>query len=136
MAGSTFFKGLAVWFAGFVALALVVGGVAGLAFLSEDRSPPPTDDLHVHNGDDASHSVRIEFFPENGSDAVFSELADLDPNETVSFENATEHGESYRLVISVDDRESKSFDAEGPDGLCTMDVWVENATVETGMSCA
>lgn len=136
MADSTFFKGLAMWFAGFAVLALVVGGVAGLAFLSEDRTPPPMDDLHVHNEDDAIHSVRVELFPENGSDSVFSELADLDPNGTASFDDTTERGESYRLVVAVDDRESKSFDVEGPDGLCTIDVWIENATVETGMGCA
>lgn len=136
MTDATFFKGLALWFAGFVALALVAGGVAGVAFLSEDRSPPAMDDLHVHNEDYASHSVRVEIFPENGSGAVFSERVELQPDERIAFDDTTERGESYRLVVSVDDREPKSFDATGPDGLCTIDVWVEDATVETGMGCA
>ena len=136
MADSTFFKGLALWFAGFVAFALVAGGAVGFAFLSADRSPPPMDDLHVHNGDDVNHSVLVKVFPENGSDAAFSERVEMRPGEQVTLDGTTEHGESYRLVVAVDDREPSAFDVEGPDDLCAIDVRVENVTVETGMICA
>ena len=132
MVDSTFFKGLAVLFAFF----LVGGGVAGFAFLSANRAPPPMDDLHLSNDDGVNRLVRVEVVPTNGSDAVFAERVELGPDERVSFDGTTESGESYRLVVAVGDREPASFEIEGPDGLCTIDVRVENATAEAGMMCA
>ncbi|UPV99203.1 hypothetical protein M0R88_11775 [Halorussus gelatinilyticus] len=145
MTDSTFWKGLALWFAGFGLLALFGGAVVGVAFLGFGQTPEATDDLRVSNGDDERHSVRIKAIPSNAStpgdstdsDAFAEEVASLGPNESVAWSNATAAGEEYRLVVTVDDREPKSFAVTGPDDLCTTGVRVEaNATVEVVASCA
>lgn len=137
MVDRTSFNGLAVWFAGIVALALVVGGSVGVAVLSGDRSPPRMDDLHVSNHDDRIHRVHVEISSADDSEVVFSETVRVDPDERLSWETATEYDREYRLVATVDDRAPESFDRTGPDDLCTTEVRIEsNGTVETGTSCA
>jgi len=137
MADSMFLKGLGGWLAGFLALALVVGGAVGLAALTDDRSPPPMDDLRVSNHDDERHRVHVRVAPANGSETIFSETVGTDPAERVSWQNATAPGREYRLTVTVDDRAAESFAVEGPDDLCTTEVRIEeNGTVETATSCA
>lgn len=149
MTDSTFWKGLALWLAGFAALVLFGGAVLAVAFLGIGQAPPPMDDLHVSNDDSETHTVRIEVIPANGSisgsasasdrspDAFGETIASLEPDESVAFEEATEEGEEYRLVVAVDDRDPESFAVVGSDDYCTTEVWVEaNATVEVGASCA
>ena len=150
MTDSTFWKGLALWFAGFALLALFGGAVLAVAFLGVGQAPPPPmDDLHVSNDDSENHTVRIEVIPANASvsgsasasdrspDAFVETVASLEPDESVAFEETTEEDEEYRLVVTVDDRDSESFAVTGTDDYCTTGVWVEaNATVEVATSCA
>ncbi|UPV73140.1 hypothetical protein M0R89_11335 [Halorussus limi] len=141
MTDSVFWKGLTLWLGGFAAFALLVGGVFAVAFLGIGQAPSAMDDLHVSNDDDANHTVRIEVIPANASgesqDVFAEEVASLRPNESVSWSNATQAGEEYRLVVSVDGREPKSFAVTGPYDHCTTEVWVgANATVEVVASCA
>ncbi|WP_135851790.1 hypothetical protein [Halorussus salinus] len=144
MTDSTFWKGLALWFAGFAALALLGGAVLGVVFLGIGQAPPPPmDDLRVSNGDDQNHTVRIEIVPVNVSatgespDTFTESIASLEPGESVAFEEATAAGEEYRLVVAVDDRDPESFAVTGTDDYCTTEIRVEaNATVEVVTSCA
>ena len=136
MTDRTFWKGLALWLSFFAVLALVVGAVFAFGFLSVGRAPAAMDDLHVSNDDDANHTVRIEIVAANDS-TVFERTVRLAPDERVSFENATARGRQYRLVVAVDDRESRSFAIEGPDDLCMTEVRVEsNAAVDIVTGCA
>ncbi|WP_132057510.1 hypothetical protein [Halorussus amylolyticus] len=137
MADSTFFKGLAIWFAGLALFGLVVFGVAGVTFLSDDRSHSAMDDLHISNNDNETHRIHVEVTSANGSNVTVSETVRVEPDERISWENATAYGHYYRLVVTVGDREPESFNVEGPDDLCTTEIWIEsNGTVETGMLCA
>ncbi|WP_115862787.1 hypothetical protein [Halorussus litoreus] len=137
MTDSAFLRGLLLWFGGFAVLAALVGGVVAFGFLGVGQSPPSMDSLHLHNADGANHSVRLELVAANESTAALSARLDLGPDERRSFDAATERGRAYRLVVTVDDSDRRSFDVEGPDDLCTIEVRIDaNATVETGTSCA
>ncbi|WP_137283561.1 hypothetical protein [Halorussus salinisoli] len=136
MTDSTFRKGLAVWLSVFAILA-VVGAVVAFGFLGLGRAPPPMDDLHVSNHDDANHTVRVEVVAANDSATTFEGTVTLSPGERVSFDGTTAYDREYRLLVAVDGRESESFDIEGPDDLCTTEVRVESsATIEVGTGCA
>lgn len=134
-----FWKGLALWLGGFAVLALVGGGVLGLAFLGAEQSPAASDDLRISNHDEENHTVRIEAVPTNASDGlpVLEEAVTLEANESVRLDGATEAGEAYRLVVAIDDRDPESFEIRGPDDHCTTEVWVEsNATADVVTACA
>ncbi|MFC4548993.1 MULTISPECIES: hypothetical protein [Halorussus] len=138
MADSTFFRGLTLWLTAFAVVGAVAGGVVAFGFLGIGHAPPAMDDLHLTNGDDANHTVRIEVSPANETGrTVFSKTVRLDAGARVSFENATAVGERYRLGVAVDDRNPESFEIEGPDDRCTTEIRIEaNATVEVGQICA
>lgn len=137
MADSTFFKGLVLWLGVFAVLAVVAGGTFAFAFLGIGQAPPAMDDLHVSNYDGASHSVRVEVAAANDSAIGFDRTVRLASGDRVGFDGTTEYGRQYRLLVAVDDGVRQTFDIEGPDDSCTVEVRVEeSATVEVGQSCA
>lgn len=145
MADSTFFRGLALWLTAFAVVGVVAGGAVAFGLLGIGRAPPAMDDLHLANGDDETHAVRVDVVPLDAETAsagepgptAFEKTVRLDAGERVSFENATAVGERYRLVVAVDDGSPESFEIEGPDDRCTTEVRIEtNATVDVGQICA
>jgi len=140
----TVLKALALGIPAFAVVAFLVG-VVGYGLLGIGQAPPPPmDDLRVSNDDDANHTVRIEVFPTRDTSAeglgdrtVFTATRTLESGATAAFDGATPAGEEYRLVVTVDDREPRTFEIDGPDDYCQTNVEIESGgAVEVGTGCA
>ncbi|WP_276300392.1 hypothetical protein [Halorussus lipolyticus] len=67
----------------------------------------------------------------------FEVEAVLAPGETVSLDGVADEDAQYRFVVTVDDRESQSFERRGPDDYCQLVVAVASGgAVEVRMGCA
>jgi hypothetical protein len=143
MTARRIWKALALGIPAFAVLAFLVG-VVGYGLLGIGQAPPPMDDLRVSNDDDGNHTVRIEVFPASDTSAkglgdrtVFTATRTLESGATAAFDGVTPAGEEYRLVVTVDDRDSRTFEIDGPDDYCQTNVEIEaGGAVEVGTGCA
>jgi hypothetical protein len=138
MAARRILKVLALGIPAFAVVAFLVG-VVGFGLLGIGQAPPSMDDLRVSNDDDESHTVRIEIFPvnESGDSPPFTATRTLEPGAETAFDGVAEEGEPHRLVVTVDDREPQTFERDGPDDYCRIEIEIASGgEVEVRMGCA